>query len=195
MSAIVLPFREDLPSIAEATWLPLPMVDRDELTMLRGAGVSEYMLRDVKAFACTFFLANFFELAQIPGDGERCFIVPIRDAREEVIDLAAWPITNPRHLARWSGTGSMLGEGLVGNPATFAYGQALPVFRSALTWLQHEARGIVIIDMPTAARKLADAPALVGEDAAHAIQLSRDLAPRVGKDRIYAPRPDRQGAA
>lgn len=190
----VIPFHAENFTLAEAAWLPLPIPFREELALLRAEGATEFALREVKAFEVNFFLGNFFELAKHPGDGERAFIMPIRDAREAIIDLAAWPINAPHRPARRDGRGALLGEGLIENPASFYGGEPLQIYRTATRWLANDCRGAVIIDWPGAALRLANAPAIAGEDVDHAFELARGLDPHVAKSRIFAPRPQR-GAA
>lgn len=187
MFAALPPANDELPSATEASWLPLPLPSRDELAMLRAAGATEHSLRDVRAFWVTF-RRGFFDLAKHPGDGERAFLVPIRDTFEQVVDIGAWRATDPREIAMFGSAGVMLGEQHVGNPASYSRGRALPVFRSATTWLARDCRGIVIADAARAGGRLADVPRIMAEDVDHARELGRILAPAVGPDRILAPR-------
>lgn len=184
----VPPKNDELPSQVECRWLPLPIPDRDELAMLRAAGATEFALREVRAFPVDFARDGFFDLARLPGDDTRAFIVPVRDMWEAVIDLAAWRPHDPRAIGLMTGAAAMLGEGQVENPASFAVGATLSVFRTATRWLANDCRGIVIVDHRRAALRLTDAQRLRGEDADHARELGHLLAPHVPAERIFAPR-------
>ncbi len=191
---MLAPTNDGIPLDARGRWAPLPIPDREELAMLRAAGATEFALREVRAFPVVFARDGFFDLARLPGDGTRAFIVPVRDVWEVEIDLAAWQPHDPRAIGLMTGDAAMLGEGQVENPASFANGAALSVFRTATRWLANNCRGIVIVDPRRAALRLADAPHLayarrfLAEDADHARELARVLAPHVPADRILAPR-------
>ncbi len=181
------PFTFDLRGMPEEVWLGLPGPDRDELTMLRDAGATEAALREVKAFHVVSFMTCFV-LARHPDEGERAFLVPIRDWSEAVIDIAAWPIKNPSRLGRFTGLGSVLGEHLVANPATYYGGKVLPVFRDPVRWLAADAHGLVIVDWDEAGPILGDVPALAVEDVEHGRELVLRLAPAVDAGRVFVPR-------
>lgn len=188
-ASLIPPGNDALPSLVECALLPLPLPSREELTMLREAGATEYALRDVRAFPAVFRRGCFFDLAKHPGDGERAILVPIRDVLEQVVDVGAWRPHDPRTIALMTGAAALLGEGMVGNPATFARGRALNVFRTATAWLAHDCRGVVIADEARAGMRLADAPRLLCEDPAHGRELRDLLSPSVPAERIFVARP------
>lgn len=129
-----------------------------------------------------------FRLAQHDGEGEPAFVTLVRDEREDGLDLVAWSARDPRRIARRDGAAALLGEGMLRNPATFANGRPVRIFRDPLGWLRNDRNGLVIVDPIGAALRLADAPGLMAEDAAHARELAEMLAPHVAAERIVAPR-------
>ena len=176
------------PPDPECSWLPLPVPNKDELVLLRSQGATEFALREIRGWACVFSGTGFFRLAQHDDEGEPAFVTLVRDVRENGLDLVAWPIRDPKRLARRDGVAALLGEGMLANPATFYRRRPVLIFRSPVTWLAHDRNGIVIVDSVGAVLRLADVPAIAAEDAEHALELGHLLEPHVSPERILAPR-------
>ncbi|MCJ8141645.1 hypothetical protein MKI84_01815 [Ancylobacter sp. A5.8] len=176
------------PPDPECSWLPLPLPTLYQLTELRARGATEWSLREVKAWPCVFGSGSFFRLARHADEGQPAFITLVRDEWECGLDLVAWSAGDPRKIARRDGAAALLGEGALGNPATFAYRRPVRVFRDPLGWLRADRNGLVIVDSVGAALRLADAPGIMAEDAEHARDLAAMLAPHVPAERIVAPR-------
>ena len=107
---------------------------------------------------------------------------------ETVADLVAWPIDHPNRVRTMFGRCDMLGAWNIFNPVTYAFDKPLMVYCTALAWLQAGCRGCVILDPPSAARRLLNAPGPIsGEDRAHSEELAALVASLIDGVRIVAP--------
>ena len=117
-----------------------------------------------------FFTGGRFEL---DDTGTLAAVLPVRDVDACTIrDYCAWPLGDPTKFAVALGIGDCLGADQIANPASFAFGQALPIYRLPLTWLKAGCRGIALLNHFTAWRWLNAALGPVeAEDPAHAREL------------------------
>ena len=79
-------------------------------------------------------------------------IIPARDERGDLVDLAAWNVDGGE-LALWRGVASMLGDDWVNAPRIES--DALAVFPDVASWLRAGRRGVVIVDPQRARWRLA----------------------------------------
>jgi len=85
-------------------------------------------------------------------------------AFEEPHDVVFW---NPKDgaIAYDTGRAFALGEGIIDDPWTTAIDRWLKIFADPLQWLQHERRGLVVLNWSLAFDKLRDVPRIaVAED-------------------------------
>ena len=107
----------------------------------------------------------------------------------EVIDLVAWSADDPARVWTAIGAAAVLGANVAANPATFAFGRPLRLFRTPLCWLKAGCDGIAILDLDRAVRWLieADVPVLAAEDDAHAAELHAARVRLIQGQRILVP--------
>ncbi|EGE56751.1 hypothetical protein RHECNPAF_5730022 [Rhizobium etli CNPAF512] len=78
-------------------------------------------------------------------------------------DLVFWrPKTS--ELATWTGRSFALGEAVIGNAATFSFGNALHLYASPLDWLRAGRDGTVVLDWRHAFDRLRDCPRIAVDD-------------------------------
>jgi len=134
-----------------------------------------------------FFKSSRFDFAD---DGEPAAVIEAFDADDEtVLDLVAWPISQPEAFARALGVADGLGLARVRDPATYLGNRPLMVFKTPLAWLRAGGVGAVILNPHSAPRWLPDAPFIAGEDLEHARRIARRLHPYFPPQRILAPLP------
>lgn len=112
------------------------------------------------------FSGRFFDLDA--DDAVLAVVIGALDQFESVIDAIAWPVDDPSMMATFAGCASMLGH------ERSSASVALPVYRTALSWLRAGGRGVVPIHSARAARQFIewDRAKLIAEDDQH----GRDLA-------------------
>ena len=123
-------------------------------------------------------------------DGEDCLVFEVlSDDDETVIDLCAFSTADPSRFGTGTGRAILLGEANVRNPASWAWGKALPIRRSPLAWLRAGCTGVVILDHRYAPVILREAPGrLLAEDEQHARELRLMLStPAVPEEMIVHP--------
>jgi hypothetical protein len=132
------------------------------------------------------------------GEGVTAAVIEVYDADDEsVIDLCSWPVGKPCAFATFLGSDA-LGMARVTNPATWAMGGALKVFRTPLGWLQAGCQGLCILDCRHVSIWLRSAVGyrIEVEDEQHGLALAGWLNPRpFDERRIMAPRTQRRQAA
>jgi hypothetical protein len=121
----------------------------------------------VSGFHCTFDDTGVFHFDH---DGEQSLVFEVlgEDAAT-TIDLCAYSVASPSRFGTAMGNAPVLGMTNVTNPASWAFGKKLNVYRRPLEWLQAGCSGVVILDHLSApavlSRRLGD---LLAEDAEHA---------------------------
>ncbi|MDX6807171.1 hypothetical protein [Terrihabitans rhizophilus] len=172
----------------ELEHLLLELPSREELHALREAGLPRQMELDMR-FLVKVAMIRYQPEARFnfDGNGVRAFVLPVRDAYEAVIDLAAWRIDRPDKVARLEGRASCLGEGLLEAPETYFGGRPLSVYRDAMGWLRAAGQGVVIIDRANAWRRFLEVPSIAGEDTQHGLELQTLLTPPVPSCRVLVP--------
>ena len=99
------------------------------------------------------------------------------------------PVDDPNHVMSACGIAVALGVAHAANPATFAFGRPLRLFRTPLTWLQAGCDGAVPLDLRRAACRLRDIDGpLAAEDPRHAADLRKAVIGSLRLDRIVIPR-------
>lgn len=137
---------------------------------------------------CVFDGNGYFDL---DPEGETCLVFEVLDEdAATTVDLCASSIADPRRFGSAVGGIPVLGMTNVTNPASWAFGKVLPVFRRPLSWLRAGCQGVVILHHSGAAdclaRKLGN---LLAEDEAHARDLRSMLCtPPVDPSSILYPR-------
>lgn len=173
----------------------LYMPTKPEVDALRAAGVSDATLCAETTFVkgCD---VTWHPRRSFAADGpSRAFVVAVRDAFGEVVDLCAWPPDRPDRWARHEGAGFALGEEALGNAGTFAFGGSLRVVRTPLGWLQAEGRALCILDPGLAWHRLSNAPRLAAEDVEHGTELDALIQPPARSVRILVPGASRRRRA
>ncbi|MGO6724407.1 MULTISPECIES: hypothetical protein [Rhizobium] len=78
-------------------------------------------------------------------------------------DVIFWrPKTS--ELATWTGRSFALGEAVIGNAATFSFGNALHLYASPLDWLRAGRDGTVVLDWRHAFDRLRECPRIAVDD-------------------------------
>lgn len=137
---------------------------------------------------CAFDGNGFFDF---DADGEPCLAFEVLDEdAATVIDVCSFAVADPSRFSVAHGNAPVLGLTNVSNPASWAFGDLLPIHHNPLEWLQSGCRGVVILDYRGAREVLGRALGpLLATDEQHALQL-RDLlcAPSVDpRNIIYKP--------
>ena len=144
---------------------------------------------------CTFPGNGHFTLAD--EGGKAAAVIEVLDEDDEtIIDLAAWPVDRPDAFATMFDADA-LGMARVVNPATWAFGGVLNVWRTPLRWLQAGCQGCVILDHRNVASWLREALGPIEvEDVEHAKQVEAMLnLPPWPRKQILVPRsPERRAA-
>jgi hypothetical protein len=118
--------------------LNLPQPAIDWLTVTKGIP-PENLIKPSPVMACKGHCAEDLRFDPDPIEGKNCFTF------EEENDRVFWhPATGK--LATWEGRGFCLGESLIYNPATTAFGHALNVFSSPARWLKKGRDGICVVN-------------------------------------------------
>ncbi|HWL06441.1 MAG TPA: hypothetical protein VNQ99_16160 [Xanthobacteraceae bacterium] len=135
---------------------------------------------------CEFLDNGRFDFSD---SGELSAVIEVFDIDlETVIDLVAWPCSDPVRFATAFGIAAGLGIDQVTNPASFFLGKPLAVHHTPLSWLQAGGQGVVILDDRSAPRWLGEALGrLAAEDLEHGRRLARVLHGYLDLRRILAP--------
>jgi len=84
---------------------------------------------------------------QLHDDGKSAVVIEVLGAdAETTIDLVAWPVDAPTAFATALGDADALGIANVDNPATWAMGNVLWMYRTPLAWLKAGCGGCCILD-------------------------------------------------
>lgn len=134
----------------------------------------------VQAFAGTLavlpcvFDNGFFDIV---AGGEMSVVFEVLDEDgARTIDLLAFPVADPTRFGTADGTCAVLGAANIGNPASWAFNEPMPIHRTPLKWLQSGCRGVVITDHVRGPVALSKALGNLGaEDMAHARDLTSML--------------------
>lgn len=157
----------------DVEFLALPFPTNATMATLRAAGVTDESMRDERNFPKSAWVRpvepNRFEF---DPEGVEVIVLACLSEWEEVDDLVAFRPSNPGKVRRFDGRAVFLGEHNVSNPATYAFGLSLQIFRDPLGWLKTGGRGAVILDPARVWRRLLDVPAIVAEDELHAKELA-----------------------
>ena len=93
---------------------------------------------------------------------------------EEVIDLVAWPVADPRDIRTLCGAAPLLGWWNAVSPATYLFSRSLTIHKTPLEWLQADCEGAAIIVPNLAGRLLMDiAGTFAAGDTGHVAGLRR----------------------
>ena len=112
-----------------------------------------------------------------------------------VIDLVAWPLADPLQFATALGEADLAGIQNVRNPASYASGRALRVWRTPLRWLQAGCNGVAILSDRFAGHWLSQALGpVVAEDMEHGRDLRQVLGRRFDPARLLVPTPRQRRA-
>ena len=129
--------------------------------------------------------------------GEPSVVIEVYDDDDETpIDLVAWPAERPQTFATALGFAAVMGAAGVVNPASWAFGQRLRVFRTPLRWSQARCPGVVILDYKMAPSRSPKPLAPLRQKTRHTPYQLRNLLcrPLVGPRNIVAPRAARRAA-
>jgi len=137
-----------------------------------------------------------FDLPDHGADAvEGCIIEALGADGESVIDLCAWPISDPSDVCSLCGVAPMVGLSNTLNSSTYFLGHPLVVHRNPLDWLRADCHGAAVVVPQLAARvllEIADIGGRVGaEDFDHARELRRHLDAMTRRVEIVAPKPNR----
>jgi hypothetical protein len=145
--------------------------------------------------SCRFLGNGYFDFGNT--DAKAAVVIEIyAEDDESTIDLCAWQIEQPDIFATMFGADA-LGLARVVNPATWAFGGVLNIYRTPLRWLQAGCQGCVVLDHRNVPIWLRCALGAVhAEDIDHARQLDAWLnPPRFDRRRILVPcAPERMAA-
>lgn len=151
-------------------------------------GVIERHCETLGILPCLFDNRGSFEFADEEDCGARdaAFIGCIEQG--ELIDITAWPIDQPEHLATLEGHALVLGADQLNDEASWALGDFLPVHRTALRWIKNRCRGVVVLDHEFGflALRSAEGPLEV-EDEAHAVAIDQLINPARFEHQIMVP--------
>ncbi len=169
----------------ELEFLALPFPRRDEMAALRHAGIADHTLSQpatfVKACCAAFLARRRFEFA---ADGQRAFVIAVRDAGSDVIDCVAWPVGAPEEWARLYGRAFCLNPALLA-PLAGAMDLAIRAYRHPQSWLAGHGRGICILDPPAAWHQLASVNTILAEDLEHGSEIEKMLRPPRPHTRVF----------
>ena len=113
-----------------------------------------------------------------------------------VLDLVAWPLTDPGQILTMFGRAPMLGTVNIFDATSYTFGRPLNCRRTPLGWWRAGCQGIVVIDPAAAARLLLDAPgAISGEDFDHSREIGELVRSLFDPARFVAPVSDERRAA
>jgi len=149
----------------------------------------------ISLLPCAFDGAGYFDFD--PG-GDICCVFEVLDEDAATsTDLCAFSVIFPDRFGLAMGSAAVLGLTNVTNPASWAFGKVLPVYRRPIDWLRAGCEGVVILDHYAApaclSRKLGN---LLAEDEAHARELKSLLCtPQVDPTSILFPKSTARRAA
>lgn len=123
---------------------------------------------------CSFDGAGYFYFAE---GGEPCLVFEVLDEdAATTIDLCAFSVADPARFGTADGRSPVLGMTNVTNPASWAFGDLLPIQHTPLEWLRSGCRGVVILDYRGAREAVGKALGkLLATDEDHARQLNELL--------------------
>lgn len=111
---------------------------------------------------------------------------------ESVIDLIAWPLSNPSNVHTLLGQARMVGLWGALNPGTYTFGYPLVMHRSPLAWMQADCEGAAVVIPELAARTFLEIRDMGGrkgaQDADHAHELRNILKTLVDQVEIVIPK-------
>jgi hypothetical protein len=140
--------------------------------------------------ACVFFSGRFQFAGVNEDDAETSAVIEcLGEDAETILDLCAWPFSDPARFATMFCTALALGIDRIANPASYFLGRHLQLHRTPLRWLQADCDGAVILDHATAHLWLNRALGPVaGEDREHAEAIRRAaVPPHLPASQILAP--------
>jgi hypothetical protein len=162
-------FSELLPSIDALAWLRAQGVHPDALALPTLPCAASIVFCDLSLYE----FAD--EASEEPTTKALIFLE--RNGFGEPVDLVAWTLKPRPRLASWLGS-SVLGADSLDGVWRPAERQALPVWRSPLSWLRAHRDGVVIVNGAAAAVALSAAGGpFMAEDFDHAAELRRLLRP------------------
>lgn len=113
-----------------------------------------------------------------------------------VLDLVAWPLTDPARILTMFGRASILGAANIFDATTYAFDRPLICHRTPLGWWRAGCRGVVVIDPASAGRYLLDSPGMIsGEDIEHSREIAELVRSLFDPARFVAPVSDERRAA
>ena len=122
---------------------------------------------------------------------EAVVIEALGEDAEKVEDLIAWLPGEPDKWRSWAGIARALGTAAAVNPASYAFGDPLRIYRTPLGWLQAGCCGLVPLDMRWTARFLASiagiASTLAPEDDEHAAEIAAARYALADQQRLVVP--------
>jgi hypothetical protein len=145
---------------------------------------------------CRFDDAGFFDFAE-DGDTAAVFEVLDEDAAA-TIDLCAFSVADPTRFGTAMGSAAVLGETNVTNPASWAFGNVLPIHQRPLDWLRSGCRGVVILDhrrAPVIMSKALGPILATDEDHARVLRDMLCTPPVDPRNIVFRRSPDRRAAA
>lgn len=124
--------------------------------------------------SCTFDGGGYFDF---DPNGELCLVLEVLDEdAATTIDLCALSVSDPTRFGTINGSAPVLGMTNVTNPASWAFGNLLPIHRNPLEWLRSGCCGVVILDYRGSREALGKALGpLLAADEDHARQLDELL--------------------
>ena len=129
---------------------------------------------------------------------EGCVIEARAEDGETVIDLVAWPISNPRNVRSLIGAVSILGLRQAFNASTYVFGYPLVVHRTPLDWLKAGCQGAAVVIPDLAVWTFIEIASIGGRigasDPAHARELKAHLAAMISTVKIVSPQSVRRAA-
>lgn len=143
-------------------------------TYLRSQGIDDTLVLahagTVALLPCIFDDSGFFDFAD---NSESCLVFEVLDEdAATTADLCAFSVSNPCRFGTAMGAAPVLGMTNITNPASWAFGDLLPIHHTPLEWLQSGCRGVVILDYRGAREILGKALGpLLATDEAHALEL------------------------
>ncbi len=137
---------------------------------------------------CEFFGNGYFAFAD--DHGVRSAVIEVYGEDDETsVDICAWALDRAGTFATMFGSDA-LGAARVSNPATWAFGGVLKIFRTPLKWLQAGCQGCCILDHRYVSIWLREAVGygIEVEDEEHGLQLAAMLnPPRFDERRLLVP--------
>lgn len=136
---------------------------------------------------------NRFDLPDHGADAvEGVVIEAYGEDGETVIDLVAWPVTDPFDVRTLLGRVSMVGLWAALNPGTYTFNYPLVMHRSPLAWLQANCEGAAVVIPKLAVRTFLEITDMGGrlgaQDAAHARDLQKMIHALVDRAEIVIPK-------